>query len=115
MRRSIGAGVAVIAIFFSGNVLAADGAAVYRTKCASCHGPGGQGSPMGPAIKGNKFVLGSKDQAIADVIKNGRQGAAKLYKDLPMGMPGQNLTDTELNAVVEYVRKLSEMTGPAEG
>lgn len=109
MRRYIGAGIAVITIFFSGNALAADGAAAYRTRCAACHGPDGQGSPMGPAINGNKFVLESNDQAIADVIKNGRQGAAKLYRDLPMGMPGQNLTDTELNDIVGYVRKLAQI------
>ncbi len=111
MRISIGAGIA-IAIFLSGAALAADGEAIYRTNCASCHGPNGQGSPAAPAIQGNKFVLESSDRAIAGVIRNGREGAAKLYKDLPMGMPAQKLTDEELNAIVEYTRKLSYTTGP---
>jgi len=111
MRISIGAGIAM-AILFSGAALAADGAAIYRTNCASCHGPNGQGSPMGPAIQGNKFVLESDDKAVADVIRNGREGAAKLYKDISMGMPAQRLTDEELTAIVEYTRKLSYMTGP---
>ena len=114
MRISIGA-IAAVAVFLSGAAMAADGAAIYRTNCASCHGPAGQGSPMAPAIQGNKFVLESSDKAIAQVVMNGREGTAKLYKDLPMGMPAQNLTDEELNAVVEYSRKLSYMIGTTGG
>ncbi len=115
MRISIGAGVAIMVMGLSGAALGAvDGAAVYSARCSTCHGPDGQGSPMGPAIRGNKFILGSNDRYVADVIRNGRTGTAKLYANISMGMPGQKMTDEELNAVVQYVRKLAGMANLPE-
>ena len=54
----------------SGMALAAeDGAAIYKAKCAMCHGAAGEGK-MGPALKGTSL---SADQ-IADVAAKGRAG-----------------------------------------
>src|SRR3981081_2490736 len=35
-----------------GNGTAAQGEAVYRDKCAACHGPNGEGKPEGPQLVG---------------------------------------------------------------
>jgi cytochrome c len=41
----------------SGN--AKDGAEIFATKCALCHGPGGEGSTLGPRLVGGKGTLKS--------------------------------------------------------
>ncbi len=96
-------------LIFSGNALAADGAALYAKGCAACHGVKGEGKPkMGPAIAGNEFVKGGDDAAMVDVIRNGRMGAAKVYKDIPVPMmPQKKLTDDELKALIAYMRGLA--------
>ena len=56
---------------------AADGAAIYKTKCAACHGPEGQGK-VGPAVKGSSLTAaqitdlltkGNDAKAVADYVK----------------------------------------------
>ena len=41
-----------LAMMMSTAAFAEDGAALYKAKCAGCHGAAGEGK-MGPAIKGN--------------------------------------------------------------
>lgn len=62
-------------IVLPGTAMAVDGAAIFLKKCAACHGLEGEGRPgVAPAFKGNGFIIGSDDAAIAKVIKNGRRG-----------------------------------------
>ncbi len=89
MKRFFGIAVVALSVAFAGSAIAADGAAVFKSKCAPCHGADGQGTAMAPAFKGNAFVKSSADADIAAVIKNGREGAAKKYKNFAIGMPKQ--------------------------
>lgn len=72
-----------------------DGAALYSTNCASCHGADGGGG-VGPALGGGAVVEAYPDEAdqIA-VVTDGRNG-----------MPGfgNDLADEEIQAVVAYTR-----------
>lgn len=45
MKRIV---IALAAIAFATSALAADGAALYKSKCAACHGADGKGSKMAP-------------------------------------------------------------------
>ena len=108
MKRSLLiAVVAVAAMGLAGSSLASDGEAVYKSKCAMCHGADGAGSPMGNAFKGNEFISGGSDADIADTILKGRSGAARKYSQYSMGMPAQKLGDDDLKAVVAYLKSLA--------
>lgn len=48
------------------------GAAVYRTYCESCHGPGGRGGPKGSAIANDSFLALVSDQGLRTTVIAGR-------------------------------------------
>ena len=75
---------------------AADGAATYKTKCAACHGPEGQGK-VGPAVKGTTM---SADQ-ITDLLTKGGEAKKAPHKKSISG-----LTADDAKAVAEYVKTL---------
>jgi mono/diheme cytochrome c family protein len=62
-------------LVMSQSVLAQDGAATFKAKCAGCHGAEGQGK-VGPALKGTS--LGA-DQ-IADLLSKGDQARNHLTR-----------------------------------
>ena len=108
MKRTIVLGVMSLALTVTaGSAQAADGAAIYKAKCAICHGAEGAGTPMGPAFTGNNFIKTSDEVVISEVIVNGREGAAKLYKQYAIGMPKQQLAEAELKAVTGYLKGLA--------
>lgn len=92
---------------FSGSAMAADGAAIYKSKCAVCHGTDGKGTVMGAPLAGSSFMASSSDQTIADVILRGREGDAKMYKNIALGMPAQQLNDEDVSAVILYMKSLA--------
>ena len=93
------------AMLVGGNALAADGKTTFASTCAACHGSQGQGTQgLAPALKGDAFVTKGKVPEIEDTIQNGRSGAKKKYKDIPMDMPGWHLSAADLEAVVSYIR-----------
>ena len=95
MKRFI-MSLTVLAVM-SGMALAAeDGAAIYKAKCAGCHGAAGQGK-MGPALKGTSL---SADQ-IADALLKGAPG-----KKAPHGKAMAGLTADQASAVATYVKDL---------
>jgi cytochrome c len=95
MKRFITA-LAVVAMM-SGMALAAeDGAAIYKAKCAGCHGAAGEGK-VGPALKGTSL---STDQ-IADALLKGAPG-----NKAPHGKPMAGLTADQASAVAAYVKSL---------
>ncbi|MBZ0220738.1 MAG: cytochrome c [Candidatus Methylomirabilis sp.] len=108
MRKLFGIGVLALGMAaFTVPAIAADGAAIYKAKCVACHGADGQGTAMAPGFKGSEWVKSTADADIATVITNGREGAAKAYKNFAMGMPKQKLSDDEVKAVVEHLKGLA--------
>src|SRR3954466_13948255 len=81
---------------------AADGAAVYKAKCASCHGPDGKGeTSIGKSMK-------RKSLASADVQKTTEADLTKVITDGKGKMPpykGKPSAD-EIKALVAYIRTL---------
>jgi cytochrome c5 len=109
MRKLVWISVIALCVAFSGTALAADGAEVYTKLCGMCHGAKGEGLPMmGPAIKGNDFVLKGKDAELSDVILKGRAGEDKKYKDIPIPMLPQKLNDEEVAAVIAHMKALAK-------
>lgn len=83
------------------------GAALYKAKCAACHGTGGKGTAMAPAFAGNEWVDGAAHDEMVDVIVNGRQGADKRYKKFALGMPAQKgMSEGDVSALVDYIRSI---------
>jgi mono/diheme cytochrome c family protein len=80
--------LAALAMLMSTAAFAEDGAALYKTKCAMCHGAAGEGK-MGPAIKGKTNVV--------DVITKG--GLAKA----PHTKAVAGVTEDQAKAIAAYV------------
>jgi mono/diheme cytochrome c family protein len=73
--------------------LAQDGATLFKTKCAMCHGDQGQGKPpMAPAIAGSAKVV--------DVLTKGGQPKAPHIK------PMSTVTADQAAALAAYVKAL---------
>jgi len=80
----------------------ADGAAIYKAKCAGCHGPDGGGSvPMGKALKVKDLrsdrVQRQTDLELTKVIAGG-QGKMPAY--------GKKLTTAEIQSIIAFIRTL---------
>ncbi len=73
----------------------ADGAATFNTKCKACHGPDGKGNP---ALKMMKPMDTSKSDAdLQKVVADGK-GKMIPYKG--------KLSDAEISEVVKYLKSL---------
>lgn len=109
MRKLLGLGILALGVAaFTGTAIAADGAALYKSKCAPCHGADGQGTAMAPAFKGSAWVKGASDAEITDAIVKGREGAAKKYKQYAIGMPKQKVSDDEAKALVATLKGMAK-------
>ena len=76
--------------------LAQDGGAMFKAKCAACHGAEGQGK-IGPALKGTSL---SADQ-IADLLSKGDDA-----KKPPHKKPMSSLSADDAKAVAAFVKAL---------
>jgi mono/diheme cytochrome c family protein len=76
--------------------VAQDGAAIYKAKCAACHGPEGQGK-VGPKLQGTSL---SADQ-IADVLTKGDEA-----KKAPHKKAMASLSADDAKAVAAFVKGL---------
>ncbi len=93
----------LIAFIVSVNCFADSGsAALFKSKCAMCHGPDGTGSTMGQK-------LGVKSYKSADIQK---QSDADLKSAITNGkgkMPAyKSLTPEQVDGLVKYVRELGK-------
>jgi mono/diheme cytochrome c family protein len=79
----------------TGNTVPLDGAALFSSLCASCHGVQGIGDTTGVAMT-DDLVTSRTDDEIASIISNGQ--------DTMPGYP--TLGDAEVAAIVAYVRSL---------
>jgi high-affinity iron transporter len=87
------------------------GEALYKSRCAACHGPSGAGDgPTGQKLKDKpanwtkgEGVKGLTDQQIFETIKNGGPAIGKSKAMLAF----PKLSDAEVWNLVAYVKKLS--------
>jgi cytochrome c6 len=92
--------VLILIVAIAPIALAADGAAVYKAKCAACHGTDGKGqSPMGKKMNlrdlGSPEVQKQTDKELYDWTAIGK-GKMPAYKD--------KLSDQEIKALVSHMR-----------
>jgi cytochrome c oxidase cbb3-type subunit 3 len=80
---------------------AGHGELVYRTYCAFCHGPGGQGGPKGSAITGDSFLALVSDQELRTIVIVGRPELGA--PDWRGNVPGKPMTDQEITDVVAWL------------
>jgi mono/diheme cytochrome c family protein len=92
MKRMIMAFAVVVGL--TGVARAAeDGAALYKSKCAACHGPNGEGGKMAPTA-----IAGKSGDEVAKVINEGK-GKMK---------PVKGLTDEQGKAIAQHVSSLKK-------
>ena len=74
-----------------------DGAQIYKSKCASCHGADG-GGKTGPNLKMTKLSEGN----MALLLSRGDN-----FHKMPHDEAMKGLKDDQINVVVKYVKSLS--------
>jgi cbb3-type cytochrome c oxidase subunit III len=98
---------------FKEREFATDGATLYATFCAGCHGPKGEGrrfpeSYPFPAIANPDFLAVATDQFITDTIQTGRPG-----RRMPAwGANEGGLRAEEIAQIVGHLRKISGVAEP---
>ncbi len=73
-----------------------EGEAIYKSKCAGCHGPTAEGK-VGPNLKTTK--LGEDD--ILLLLSKGEE-----KRKAPHKKPMSSLTDDQIKAVAHYIKSL---------
>jgi cytochrome c6 len=94
--------ILIASLALAGSAFAADGAAIFKAKCAMCHGADGSastgmGKTMGLKPLGSPEVQKTSDADLTALIANGK-GKMPSYKG--------KLTDDEIGAVIKYVHTL---------
>jgi S-disulfanyl-L-cysteine oxidoreductase SoxD len=87
-----------------GRGTAIQGRAVYRAKCAGCHGVRGQGSAVMPALVGGRGTLASEEPL--PTVGSYWPYATTVWDYIHRAMPYQNpgtLTSNEVYSVTAYV------------
>jgi glucose/arabinose dehydrogenase/mono/diheme cytochrome c family protein len=81
--------------------------------CMGCHGESGQGTPLGPALTGKKWLW--SDGSYAGIKKTIIEGVSqpKEYRSPMPPMGGAQLTPDQASAVAAYVWSLSHHTSPS--
>jgi cytochrome c6 len=78
---------------------AQDAAALYKTKCAACHGPDGGGSAVGTKLGVHDFhsadVQKQSDADLTGIIANGKN---------KMPAYGKSLKAEDISGLVAYIR-----------
>ena len=87
------------------------GQAIFAAKCASCHGPQGQGKPMDRLVGGMGTL---RDKKAEKTVGSFWPYAATLFdfvrRAMPLNAP-QSLTPDEVYAVSDYVLFLNGIVG----
>jgi len=96
---SIGLVIAALSVISSPSCWGADGAALFKSKCAQCHGASGEGKPAikTPALKG---TTKGEDEFVTLLTKGEPQKKAPHIKSL------SGIDETQARAIAEYVKTL---------
>ena len=100
--RKIGLAVMILGLvaFVAGPAFSEDGAAVYKAKCAMCHGDNGVAKKMAEPsrnLNDPKFQEAVSKDEIVKVLTDGK-GKKKSMKD--------KLTPEQITAVADYVKSM---------
>src|SRR5690606_26534955 len=95
-----------------------DGVALYGWWCAGCHGAIGRGDgpnarhlPVRPTAHANATAMSARsDDVLFDTIAG---GGAIMNRSPRMPAFGETLSDTQMRALVRYIRTLCKCEGPA--
>jgi len=79
---------------------AARGATLYEKECAQCHGPGGAGGGMAPALTGAAFAANYDGQSVGDLFDRNRT-------TMPPGKEGQ-LAGQDNADLTAYLLKVNQ-------
>ena len=90
-------------VYKSGILLPADGPAIYKKKCATCHGDNGEKI----AFKGSVAITGMDTAKLAKELKDYRYGSINKYGyGAQMKSVLADLSWDEIDAVAAYVNGL---------
>ena len=105
--RVIGLAVLAFAVVFllAAPLRAQDAPALYKSKCAACHGPDGTGNvPTGKSLGVTDLTSGDvqkqTDAQLTDSIANGKGKKMPAYKG--------KVTDDQIKGLVGYLRELAK-------
>jgi mono/diheme cytochrome c family protein len=90
--------VALFVLIPSLSWAAEDGAALFKAKCAMCHGPNGEGKPAAkiPSLLSDEAKKMSDDDMAKAITEKPKHAAVK------------NLTPDQVKAVVSHVRSIQK-------
>ena len=99
MRKAV---MATALLFLAGGAGAEDTAALYKAKCAACHGPDGKGdTAAGKKLGVRDFhapeVAKMSDAELFDITKKGKEKMPPYDK---------KLTDDQIKQLIKYIREL---------
>ncbi len=98
--------IAVALFIFIPNLAwaAEDGAALYKAKCAACHGPNGEGKPAikAPALKSDD-VKKLSDEELTEAIANGGK-----TKKATHAFANKGVTPDQIKALVAHIHELNK-------
>jgi mono/diheme cytochrome c family protein len=98
--------LSLLALTVSGSLRAQDAPALYKSKCAACHGADGSGNTtmgksLGAKDLGSAEVQKQTDAQLTDIVTNGMAGGKMpAYKG--------KLTDDDIKGLVGYLRTLAK-------
>jgi putative heme-binding domain-containing protein len=81
----------------------AEAQALFRGLCSGCHGGAGRGG-KGPDLTDNRWIHGSRDEDIANVITNG-------VPRTTMKKMGDSLKPEQIRKLIAYIRSLTRSPG----
>ena len=71
---------------------------LYVQKCATCHGFSGEGRDDKPALANNEFIQSNNDEAILNIVANGRATTA-------MEGYAAELSEAEMQSLIQFIRR----------
>ncbi len=83
-----------------------EGASLFRANCSPCHGLNAKGGGRGPDLSTNRWPHGSSDADIFRTITQGVPGT---------DMPANGFADSEIWAIISYLRSLAPVWKPVAG
>jgi mono/diheme cytochrome c family protein len=87
--------------------MVSQGQQLYGTVCVACHGAGGTGGPLGPALNDQNWIhITGEYEEIVNITRTGVAQPREYPAPMP-AMGGGNFNDEQLRAIAAYVYSIS--------